>query len=311
MEITQMTESDGAPGRVFVFGSAHQDLVLSVPEFPAAGETVLATSLAQGFGGKGANQAIAAAAAGVSVTFIGTLGSDETGGRILANFADHGIDTSWTRLIEADPTGLAVVLVDGEGRNQIVVASGAGARLDSEVVDEVMRFVRAGDVVLVQCEIPVPIVEYILREAAATAALCVLNLAPYMPIDSAALTAAGLVIVNESEASALIDSIGVSAVDDPWSSISTALATSCIVTLGDKGSVFGASSGEVVRIPAQPVDDVVDTTGAGDVYVGTLGAHLARGATMPEAMAEASSAAATSVLSRGAQSRHPQSTATA
>ena len=306
-----MTDEAKPQGRVFVFGSAHQDLVLSVPEFPAAGETVLATDLAQGFGGKGANQAIAAAAAGGSVTFIGTLGSDENGTRILANFADHGVDTSWTRRTDADPTGLAVVLVDNAGRNQIVVASGAGARFDSDAVDETMRHLRAGDVVLVQCEIPVPIVKYILRATAATAALSVLNLAPYVPIDRPTLSAAGLIVVNESEASALIDGAGIGAAGDPWSSISAALGSSCIVTLGEEGSVFSSSSGEVVRTPAQLVEDVVDTTGAGDVYVGTLGAHLARGATIPDAMAEASSAAATSVLSRGAQSRHPQSTATA
>jgi ribokinase len=306
-----MSDEANLPGRVFVFGSAHQDLVLSVPELPSAGETVLATSLAKGFGGKGANQAIAAAAAGGSVTFIGTLGSDENGARILQNFADHGIDTSWTRRTDEDSTGLAVVMVDSEGRNQIVVSSGAGSRFDSDVVDEIVQRLRAGDVVLVQCEIPASIVEFVLRAVAATAALCVLNLAPYVALDASALSAAGLVVVNESEASALIEDAGVGAAGDPWSSISAALGTSCIVTLGEEGSVFSTSSGEVVRVPAQSVEGVVDTTGAGDVYVGTLGAHLASGATMSDAMAEASSAAATSVLSRGAQSRHSQATATA
>lgn len=307
-----MIDDAETPGRVFVFGSAHQDLVLSVPELPVAGETVLATGLSYGFGGKGANQAIAAAVAGASVTFIGTLGSDDNGMQILENFADHGIDTSWTRQREEDPTGLAVVMVDNAGRNQIVVAAGAGAQFDAKMIAEVMRSVRPGDMILLQCEIPVRIVEHVLQAAAATAALCVLNLAPYMPIATAALSSASLIIVNESEASALIDSAGL---DDengaPWSSISAALGTSCIVTLGEQGSVFSSRSGEVVRVPAHHVEDVVDTTGAGDVYVGTLGAHLARGATMSHAMTEGSRAAATSVLSRGAQSRYPQSTATA
>lgn len=306
-----MTDEANPPGRVFVFGSAHQDLVLSVPELPSAGETILAMSLAKGFGGKGANQAIAAATAGCSVTFIGTLGSDDSGARILENFAEHGIDTSWTRVTDVDPTGLAVVMVDVEGRNQIVVASGAGTRFDSEVVEEVIQLLHAGDVVLVQCEIPAPIVESVLRAVATTAAFCVLNLAPYVPIDASALSTAGLIVVNESEASALIDAVGVGSTGDPWSSISAALGTSCIVTLGEEGSVFSTSSGEVIRVPAHAVQDVVDTTGAGDVYVGTLGALLARGAAVPEAMVEASSAAATSVLSRGAQTRHPQSTAKA
>ena len=296
-------------GRVFVFGSAHQDLVLNVPDLPAPGETVLATGLTQGFGGKGANQAIAAAVAGASVTFIGTLGADDNGAQILANFADHGIDTSWTRQTETDPTGLAVVMVDQGGRNQIVVASGAGAQFDSDVTAEITRVLQPGDVVLVQCEIPVPVVEFIIRAVALTDALCVLNLAPYMSVDRAALSAAGLIVVNESEASALIDSSGIRAGGDAWASISATLATACIVTLGERGSVFSSPRGEVVRVPAHHVDDVVDTTGAGDVYVGTLGALLAQGASIPEAMAEASVAAATSVLSRGAQSRYPQSTA--
>jgi ribokinase len=307
----QTTEIAPAPGRVFVFGSAHQDLVLSVPNLPVAGETVLATGLTQGFGGKGANQAIAAAAAGGSVTFIGTVGCDENGARILANFAEHGIDTSLTSRTDADATGLAVVVVDDAGRNQIVVSSGAGSIIDDGIVDEVIGLLRAEDVVLVQCEIPVGVVESILRTVATTAARCVLNLAPYVPIDMLALSAADLIVVNESEAAALIGSIGASAFSEPWTSISAALATSTIVTLGEKGSVFSSSSGEIVRVSAQRVEDVVDTTGAGDAYVGTLGALLARGATTAVAMAEASSAAAKSVLSRGAQSRHPQSTATA
>jgi ribokinase len=306
-----MSDKAETRGRVFVFGSAHQDLVMSVPELPAMGETVLATGVAHGFGGKGANQAIAAAAAGASVSFIGSLGTDDTGAQILANFAHHGIDTTRVRRTDEDPTGIAVVMVDSDGRNQIVVASGASARFNPEVIAETMSVVRPDDVVLVQCEIPVPVVESIIRAAAATSALCVLNLAPYVDIDPSVLSAAGLIVVNESESSALIDFAAITDAGDPWSLISAALATSCIVTLGAEGSAFSSSSGEVLRIPANVVEDVLDTTGAGDVYVGTLGAFLARGVTVAAAMVEASNAAAISVLSRGAQARHPQSTATA
>jgi len=297
-----MTDSAANRGRVFVFGAAHQDLVLSVPELPVAGETVLAKTLTRGFGGKGANQAIAAAVAGAPVTFIGTLGWDDEGGEILANLADHGIDTSWTRQTGALPTGMAVVMVDSDGRNQIVVAPGAGAAYDLAVIAEVLDLVRAGDVILVQCEIPVAVVEFVVLAAAATAAVCVLNLAPYTPIDPATLSAAGLIVVNESEASALLGAADAPAGDGPWSAISAALATPCIVTLGEAGSVFSSPGGDVIRVPPQLVEEVVDTTGAGDVYVGTFGALLACGATIADAMAEASAAAAESVLSRGAQS---------
>jgi ribokinase len=298
-----MTDNAENRGRVFVFGSAHQDLVLSVPQLPAAGETVLANNMTRGFGGKGANQAIAAAVAGAPVTFIGSLGWDDEGGEILANLADHGIDTSWTRQTGTHPTGMAVVLVDSDGRNQIVVAPGASAASDSAVIAEVLDLVRAGDVILVQCEIPVAVVEFVIRAAAATAAVCVLNLAPYTPVDPAALSATGLIVVNESEASALLRATGAPAGNASWSAISAALATPCIVTLGEAGSVFSSPGGDVVRVPARFVEEVVDTTGAGDVYVGTLGALLASGATIADAMAEASTAAAESVLSRGAQSR--------
>jgi ribokinase len=294
--------------RVFVFGSAHEDLVLSVPQLPTDGETVLATGANRGFGGKGANQAIAAAAAGASVVFIGTLGTDESGSKILANFADHGIDTSWTRRVETEPTGMAVVMVDSAGRNQIVVASGAGVRFEPEVVGEVMRVVGHGDVIVVQCEIPVGIVESILRGSAATGALCILNLAPYMPVDAGALAASGLIIVNESEAASLINSSGIAETSEPWSAIAGALGTSTIVTLGERGSVFSSPDGELIRVASRRVDGVVDTTGAGDVYVGTLGALVAAGVEMPVAMAEASNAASTAVLSRGAQARRTQPT---
>jgi ribokinase len=303
-----MSHDAKPPGRVFVFGSAHQDLVLTMTDLPRAGETVLATEVVKAFGGKGANQAIAAAAAGADVTFIGTLGLDESGAQILANFAEHDIHTEWTRQTDADPTGLAVVMVDAQGRNQIVVASGAGSRFDIDVIKEVMDVVGSGDVVIVQCEIPAPVVESIITATARTEALSILNLAPFVALDSAAVSEAGIVVVNESEAVALIGSTKAQPGEQLATAVAAEIGGACIVTLGERGSVYATVAGEVDHIPARTVEAVIDTTGAGDVYVGTLGALLAGGATVSAAMAAASDAAATSVLSRGAQARHPQST---
>jgi ribokinase len=299
-----MTSKEAAPRTVFVFGSAHQDLVLSVDALPSSGETVMARNMTQGFGGKGANQAIAAASAGATVRFVGVIGDDEWGDRILGNLTSHAIDTSFVTRRRGESTGLAVVVVDDAGSNQIVVASGAGATFASESIAVAIDAVRAGDVVVVQCEIPAETVEHVVRLAARAGATVVLNLAPYAPLAMDALSAATTIIVNESEARALVGERVV--VDALAPEIVSTVGTACIVTLGADGSVFASPAGMFSSVPAPRVDNVIDTTGAGDVYVGTFAARIALDDDVPAAMDAASLAAARSVLGRGAQARQPE-----
>ncbi len=293
-----MSKGAVSAGRVFVFGSANHDHVLTVERLPEAGQTILARSYAHGFGGKGANQAIAAAAAGAAVAFVGTVGVDSRGDDVVGNFAGYGIDVQWLSRTD-EPTGRAFVVVDARGANEIIVAPGANAALTAAAVDTAVTAVTARDVLVVQCEIPAPRVQQIIRAGAAREALVILNLAPFTSLPADALASTGLLIVNESEARALASASP--AIADLPVAVARSTGCPCIVTLGERGSVFAAPDGRTVTVAADAADRVVDTTGAGDVYVGTLAAALARHEDMATAMRDASAAAARSVSRVGAQ----------
>jgi ribokinase len=279
--------------RVVVFGSANEDLVLSVAGLPVAGATVLASSTTTGPGGKGANQAVAAANAGASVAFVGAVGDDERGARILDTLAGHGIDVSATGRLP-EPTGLAVVVVAADGGNLIVVASGANGEVESATVDASIDALEPGDVALLQCEIPGHVVEHVIRRAAPSAARVVLNLAPYVELDRDVLPLVDLLVVNEGEAREVLGGDARTAPDRLAGAVRRAIGCDVIVTLGERGSVLADAGGETA-IPAVPVQRVVDTTGAGDVYAGTLAAALAAGASVRQAMDAESRRAAESV----------------
>ena len=290
--------------RVVVFGSANHDHVLLVDAFPVPGQTVLASAYARSVGGKGANQAVAAARAGADVAFVATLGDDDSAAEILANLVAHRIDTRWIVRSQDQPTGAAVVLVDPAGANEIVVAPGANASFSMAAIDAVLRDIGPADVVVVQCEIPVPAVERVVRRGAERGARVILNLAPFIPLASEVLREVAILVVNESEARGVTGS-AVEAVDLA-SEVASATGCLSVVTLGERGSVYAAPGERRGSIPAVEVDRVVDTTGAGDVYVGTLAAAVARGDDIGAAMAAASAAAARSVVSRGAQAGRPE-----
>lgn len=299
-----MEEKINPPGRVFVFGSANHDHVLAVEEFPRVGETVMSRSYDSGLGGKGANQAVASATAGGRVTFVGAVGLDEQGQSVLTNLQGRGVDTRFVSR-SSEPTGLAVVLVDGDGSNEIVVVPGANAVLSWEAVDMAMQRVTPNDVVVVQCEIPVARIEQVVRGGAKRGAMVIANLAPYTSIDTAVFEDISLLILNESEARSLVSTEAQA--DELAAVVATGTGCACIVTLGERGSIYSRpDGGGGAHVAATAVDRVVDTTGAGDVYVGTLAAALARGEGHVTAMGAASAAAARSVSLRGAQARVPQ-----
>lgn len=271
-------------GRVVVLGSLNVDLVTDVERHPRPGETVLATGpLARYAGGKGANQAVAAAAAGARVAMVGCVGDDADGHRYLQRLAERGVETSALRLVPDVPTGQAWITVDADSENTIVVIPGANAevRADDLVVLDTLS---AGDVLLAQLEVPVPVVAAASRRAQARGARVVINAAPYaaLPHDVAAL--ADPLVVNEHEAMELADS--------------AVVPRSVLVTFGGEGCAWDGErfDGEEVAL-----EEVVDTTGAGDAFCGALAAALANGADRAAAVRAASRAGADAVRRQGAQ----------
>ena len=270
-------------GRVVVLGSLNVDLVVAVERHPKPGETVLADGPLQRFaGGKGGNQAVAAAAAGAQVSFVGAVGSDDGGHAYLKRLRSRGIDVAAVRTVEG-ATGQAWIAVDEEGENSIVVIAGANATVGVDDLAD-LPDLGPGDVLLLQLEVPMPTVAAAARTAHGRGARVVINAAPYaaLPHDVAAL--ADPLVVNEHEALLLADS--------------DATPSSVLVTFGAAGCSW---DGE--RTDGIPVDDgeVVDTTGAGDAFCGALAAALAAGATRNEAVRSASGAGAAAVQHRGAQ----------
>ena len=271
-------------GRVVVLGSLNVDLVTDVERHPRPGETVLATGPVRRFaGGKGGNQAVAAAEAGARVAMVGAVGEDEDGTRYLARLRSRGVDVSAVRVEPGAATGQAWITVGADSENAIVVIPGANADLTLEDLEPVSDL-GPGDVLLVQLEVPMAVVAAAARRAHGRGARVVVNAAPYaaLPHDVAAL--ADPLVVNEHEALALADS--------------DVVPGSVLVTFGGEGCSW---DGERFDGVAVPLERVVDTTGAGDAFCGALAAALATGADRAEAIRAAAEAGATAVQRAGAQ----------
>lgn len=268
-------------GRVLVLGSLNVDLVTRVERHPRPGETVPGDGPGRYAGGKGANQAVAAAAAGAEVAMAGCVGDDESGAAYRQRLADRGIDVTALHTV-AGPTGTALIVVAEGGENTIVVTPGANAY--AEVALPAVDGLGPRDVLLLQLEIPIPVVAKAARRAASRGARVVLNLAPYaaLPLDTIAL--ADPAVVNEHEAKLLAGS--------------GALPASLLVTFGAHGVNWDGVTYPAVLVPAA---DVLDTTGAGDAFCGALAAALARGAGRDAAVAAALAAGAEAVRHTGAQ----------
>jgi ribokinase len=269
--------------RVLVVGSANVDVVLRLPHLAGAGETVLADEVQRGFGGKGANQAVAAVLAGASVALVGRLGDDAAGAAYRRRLAGFGIDVTHLLAAPGHVTGTAYVLVDRSGENSIVVDPGANAAVGTEDLSPV-RGLRPGDVLLLQCELPPDVVGAAVRLGHEAGATVVLNLAPYLPLPADVLARCAAVVVNEAEAAAL----GELAVP----------SAALVVTRGAAGATWGELDQPGTAVP---VAEVVDTTGAGDAFCGALAAALAAGRTRGEALAAAVAAGAEAVRRVGAQ----------
>jgi ribokinase len=270
-------------GRVVVLGSLNIDLVTHVERHPKPGETVMGTGLERLAGGKGANQAVAASAAGAAVVMVGCVGSDEAGSAYVARLSALGIDAASIRVAPDCTTGHALITVDDAGENSIVVVPGANAAVALDDLD-VLESVGPGDVVLLQLEVPLEVVIAAARRASAKGARVVLNLAPYAALPPDVLALADPLVVNEHEALLLADS--------------EAIPASLVVTFGAAGAAW---DGDQLTGPVVDQLEVLDTTGAGDAFCGALSAALVAGAGHHEALQNALAAGADAVRHLGAQ----------
>ena len=270
-------------GRVLVLGSLNVDLVTSVERHPRPGETVLGDGLSRLAGGKGANQAVAARAAGVEVTMVGCVGADAGGAAYRKRLAERGIDSEHVRTASGEPTGIALIAVSDDAENAIIVVPGANAALDDREV-EAVESLTVGDVLLLQLEVPLPVVCRAARRATARGVRVVINIAPYAALPADVIALADPVIANEHEAVALAES--------------GAVPGSLLVTYGANGTSWNGRTWSARSVPHH---QVLDTTGAGDAFCGALAAALALGHDESHAMDAALAAGASAVRRVGAQ----------
>jgi ribokinase len=288
--------------RVVVVGSANVDVVVDVPRHPYGGETVLGGELRRAPGGKGANQAVAAAfAGGAETSLVGALGDDDGAHLLRASLARAGVGTAGVRTV-AGASGTALITVSPDGENAIVVAPGANGQV---VVDDAGRRLLAGaDVVLAQLEIPVTTVV----EAAGArrpGTPFVLNAAPSRGLPDALWREIDVLVVNEHEAADLAGGVSeTGAGPDALASALLVMVPAVVVTLGGDGCLVARRGEEPVSLAGRRVD-VVDTTGAGDTFCGVLAAELARGADLVAAAGVAGAAGALAVTRPGAQDAVP------
>lgn len=296
---------------VCVLGSFMKDLVATAERRPAPGETLHGTGFAEFLGGKGVNQAIAAARMGARTAIVGTIGDDRYGQEFLELLGADGVDTSWVSRHPELGTGVGLPLVFPDGSNSIVIVSRANAAITPAAIEAAADVVTGSAVLSVQLELPVEASRAALRIAAAAGVTTILTPAPVGPVDAALAESVDILVPNEVEAAALT---GLDCDDESQVPvIARKLAEEwelrgCVVTLGSRGAyVLDRQNGSEVRVPAHRVD-TVDTVGAGDAFCGSLAASLAEGAELVEAVRLANAAGALSTTLAGAATSAPART---
>jgi ribokinase len=290
--------------KITVIGSSNTDMICRVPSIPRPGETIMGTGFYTAQGGKGANQAVAAARAGGDVTFIACVGNDTFGQQAIEAYQNDGINTLCIQKIAGIATGVALINVAGSGENSIAVAPGANSRLSPEMIDGYRQVILQSDIVLMQLEIPMETVYHVIKLASVANIPLVLNPAPAREIESEMMKLLTLVTPNQHEAS-LLSGCWPEARDEQESAyeIQKKGVKRVIVTTGSKGAFYldGENSGSVGGIQVK----AIDTTAAGDTFNGYLVVELANGKNLAEAIAVATKAAAISVTRMGAQPSIP------
>lgn len=292
--------------KVVIVGSLNMDLVTRAPRLPRAGETLAGQSFVTVPGGKGANQAVAAARLGASVAMIGCVGDDAYGEQLREALIDEGIDCQAVTRVDGESTGVALIVVDDSSQNAIVIVAGGNGHVTPSVVDSFDALLDQAQVIVCQLEVPMETVGHVLKRGRELGKTVILNPAPASgPLPAEWCAWIDYLIPNESEAAALtglaVDSIATA--DPAASALLAAGVSKVIVTLGEQGALF-ATSARSEHFPAPKVKPV-DTTAAGDTFVGGFAAALAEGKSESEAIRFGQIAAALSVTRSGAQPSIP------
>lgn len=287
---------------VVIVGSINVDLVASVPRRAAGGETVLANELVRLAGGKGANQAAASARAGARTRLIAAVGSDAEGAQQRAALSDEGVDVTDVLTISGAATGTAFIAVTPDGENSITVVAGANGALSSETVLPLLRATPDRALVVLQTEITPQLITDIAHWCRSNDVRYVLNNGPFVSLPRPVLVGANPLVMNEHEARMLCSEAGVETTTEGLArrALEASGADAVVVTMGANGIQLATDDVDTM-VPATLARSVVDTTGAGDTFLGTMAAALSAGQALVDAVREASTAAAESVSWRGAR----------
>lgn len=286
---------------IAVVGSCNVDLTTFNDVFPRPGETIFGKKFDLGFGGKGANQAVAAKLCGASVAMVAKVGSDLFGPATIKNFEAQGIDASHVRIAEGVSSGVAPIFVEPSGQNRIIVVKGANDALLPDDVDAAAPILRKADTIVMQFEIPLRTVYHAVRFANAAGIRCIVNPAPAQPVDFAALSGADYFIPNETEAE-LITGMTVHTPEEASLCANFLLRQGLkrvVLTLGERGCLVAGPEGTEL-VPAFQVN-AVDTTGAGDAFIGSFAVFLGEGFPEKEALRRANLYAGLSTMGVGTQ----------
>jgi ribokinase len=287
-------------GRIVCVASYMRDVSLQVDDFPRPGETVISTSRLEGHGGKGSNQAVQAARCGAKVAVVCSVGDDAAGKNAVDLWTGEGIDVSFVQRHPTTGTGLAMILVDRAGENQIVVDPGANAHLSEAATQSAIAALPDVALVVAQFEVPLPAIVAAFRAARQCGALTLLNAAP-APLDlSAELTGlVDILVVNQLEGAALARMPPNSDKYEVATALLRLAGRAVVITLGEKGALLAEAGGDIVPVRS-PKTEVCDTTGAGDAFVGAFAAEIVSGRSMAASTRLAASAGSAACRTRGA-----------
>ena len=288
-------------GGVFIVGSINQDFVLRLERRPEPGETVTDAELSLVPGGKGANGAIAAARLGAEVAILGRVGEDAFGGELVENLRENGVNTEYVKTVPGAPTGSAFITVTPDGENAIVVSPGANRHFGPDEVESATGNLKKARVLVAQLEVDIEAVKSASRIATDTGVRFLLNLAPPRKLPNALLRRCDPLVMNEHEARFLLGEKAIS--DDSACRLLKLGPVSAVVTLGAAGAILATGEG-TEHFPAPKVK-IVDTTGAGDAFIGALAAKLAEDVPLEEAVSYAVLVGAVAVTREGAQDSLP------
>jgi len=291
--------------KVTVVGSLNVDHILKVKRLPLKGETIISESYDFSCGGKGANQAVAIGRLEVEVNMIGKVGKDEPGDMLVKNLIDSNVNTKGVIVDKNEKTGAAFITVDDYGTNTIVVTPGANSKLSFDDIKKRRKQLEESDIVILQMEIPIDTVSYVINFAKKLRKLVILNYAPYVNIDKNILANVDYLVVNETEFKYLTEAdFNFDDIDISINRLRKFFSNNLIITLGEKGSIFITKKDEILKVSSYIVKSI-DTTGAGDAFMGGFALGIITDKSIEESVKLGNASGSFSVTKLGAQFSFP------